>query len=161
MFWHRPGFEPGSPALELDALPTTPRIFTYKTAINKSSYHTINNSAYVHVVSAKSSSNFSFSCEMASIGRLLLVLILVQNASFHMVYSFLMAIHGHRNESIFSNSNLGAMIVYQFLRFLSLYSLHSNKFFFDKSENIRNVKKFLLWLLLSFTWRIGCEMKKQ
>ena len=78
---------------------------------------------------------------MASSGRLLLTLIIVKNASFHMVYSDSMAIHGLKNESIFSNFNLGAMIVYQFLRFLSLYSLQSNKFFFNKSESTGHIKK--------------------
>ena len=97
---------------------------------------------------------------MASIGRLLLALIIVKNPSFHMVYSDSMAIHGLRNESIFPNSNLGTLIVYQFLSFLSLYLLHSNKFFFNKSESIWDIKKYFLWLLLSFSWRIGWEIKK-
>ena len=98
---------------------------------------------------------FTFKCKVAKNSRLLLAFIIVQNASFHMVYSDSMAIHGLRNESIFSNSNLGAMIVYQFLTYLSLYLLHSNKFFFNKSESTgRTYQKCILLLLLSFSCRI-------
>ena len=100
---------------------------------------------------------FLLQCKLASISKLLLALVVVQNASVCKLYSDLIARLSVRNDK---HLLLGTMIVWQFSGFGPQNSLHSNKFFFDKSKSIQGIKKFLLQFLLRFLCRKGLEIKK-
>ena len=100
---------------------------------------------------------FSFWLELASISKLLLAVVVVQNASMHKLHWDLIARLSVRNDK---HLLLGTMIVWQISGFGLQNSLHSNKFFFDKSKSIQGIKNFLLQFLLRFLCRKGLEIKK-
>ena len=100
---------------------------------------------------------FSFWLELASISKLLLAVVVVQNASMHKLHWDLIARLSVRNDK---HLLLGTMIVWQISGFGLKNSLHSNKFFFDKSKSIPDIKIFLLQFLLRFLCRKGLEIKK-
>ena len=80
---------------------------------------------------------FSFWLELASISKLHLAVVVVQNASMHKLHWDLIARLSVRNDK---HLLLGTMIVWQISGFGLKNSLHSNKFFFDKSKSIPDIK---------------------